>query len=110
MISHREPNPDEARIQAMSVIAGCAKGLMYFQSEVRNENNEFNNNDSLTDQVSEKKYYPQTWEEIANFNKDIGAVREYLRQGDCTDMVDSSDGNYYHSHSITQTIRSPEAI
>ena len=34
MISHREPNPDEARIQAMSVIAACAKGLMYFQSEV----------------------------------------------------------------------------
>ena len=34
VISHREPNPDEARIQAMSVIAACAKGLMYFQSEV----------------------------------------------------------------------------
>ena len=36
VIAHREPNPDEARIQAMSVIAGCAKGLMYFQSEVSN--------------------------------------------------------------------------
>ena len=34
MITHQEPNPDEARIQAMSVIAACAKGLMYFQSEV----------------------------------------------------------------------------
>ena len=34
VIAHREPNPDEARIQAMSVIAACAKGLMYFQSEV----------------------------------------------------------------------------
>ncbi len=34
MVTHREPNPDEARIQAMSVIAACAKGLMYFQSEV----------------------------------------------------------------------------
>jgi hypothetical protein len=34
VITHREPNPDEARIQAMSVIAACAKGLMYFQSEV----------------------------------------------------------------------------
>ena len=34
VITHREPNPDEARIQAMSVVAACAKGLMYFQSEV----------------------------------------------------------------------------
>ena len=38
ILSHREPNPDEARIQAMSVIAACAKGLMYFQSEVGNTN------------------------------------------------------------------------
>ena len=35
VLTHRQPNPDEARIQAMSVIAACAKGLMYFQSEVR---------------------------------------------------------------------------
>ena len=34
VISHRQPEPYEARIQAMSVIAACAKGLMYFQSEV----------------------------------------------------------------------------
>ena len=36
VISHRQPEPYEARIQAMSVVAACAKGLMYFQSEVRN--------------------------------------------------------------------------
>lgn len=35
VISHRQPDPYEARIQAMSVVAACAKGLMYFQSEVR---------------------------------------------------------------------------
>ena len=34
VINHREPNSDEARIQAMSVIAACSKGIMYFQSEV----------------------------------------------------------------------------
>ena len=34
VINHREPNPDEARIQAMSVVAACSKGIMYFQSEV----------------------------------------------------------------------------
>lgn len=93
IISHRQPNPDEARIQAMSVIAGCGKGLMYFQSE-----------------IAENKYYPKTWEEISDFNHDIGAVREYLREGDCTDMVTSSDGDNADSHSITQAIRSPEAL
>ena len=35
VIAYRQPNKYEARIQAMSVIAGCAKGLMYFQSDVR---------------------------------------------------------------------------
>ena len=34
-----------------------------------------------------------TWSEIRNFNKDIGAVREYLREGDCTDMTRNSDGD-----------------
>ena len=61
-------------------------------------------------QISENQFYPQTWTEIANFNKDIGAVREYLRQGDCTDMISSSDGSGWDSDSIVQAIRSPEAI
>lgn len=34
IISHRNPDPAEYRIQAMSVIAACGKGLMYFQSTV----------------------------------------------------------------------------
>lgn len=37
-------------------------------------------------------------------------MREYLREGDCTDMVTSSDGDNADSHSITQAIRSPEAL
>ena len=60
--------------------------------------------------MSEKQYYPKTWTEIGNFNKDIGAVREYLREGDCTDMISSSDGNGFNADSIVQAIRSPEAI
>lgn len=93
VISHREPEPYEYRVQAMSVIAGCGKGLMYFQSE-----------------ISENEYYPQTWVECSNFNKDIGAVREYLRQGDCTDMVTNSDGDGWDTESLAQAIRAPEAI
>ena len=34
IISHRGPDAAEARLQAMSVVAACAKGIMYFQSEV----------------------------------------------------------------------------
>ena len=61
-------------------------------------------------QVSENDYYPKTWKEIGNFNRDIGAVREYLRQGDCTDMISSSDGSGFDANSIVQAIRSPEAV
>ena len=48
--------------------------------------------------------------EIEKFNKDVGAVREYLREGDCTDMVTSSDGDGWHTESLVQAIRSPSAI
>lgn len=48
--------------------------------------------------------------EIGNFNKDIGAVREYLRQGDCTDMVTTTDGGGWDTESLVQAIRAPSAI
>ena len=48
--------------------------------------------------------------EIGNFNKDIGAVRQYLLQGDCTDMLVNSDGLDVDAESVAQAIRSPEAI
>lgn len=62
------------------------------------------------EQIGEQQYYPDTWKEIGNFNRDIGAVREYLREGDCTDMYISTDGTDFHAHSLTQVIRSQEAI
>ena len=37
-------------------------------------------------------------------------MREYLREGDCTDMISSSDGSGFDADSIVQAIRSPEAI
>lgn len=48
--------------------------------------------------------------EIGKFNKDIGAVREFLQQGDCTDMLVNSDGLHTDAESVAQAIRSPEAI
>ena len=61
-------------------------------------------------QIAENEYYPETWVEIGNFNKDVGAVREYLRQGDCTDMVATTDGDDWNTESLVQAIRSPSAI
>ena len=37
-------------------------------------------------------------------------MREYLREGDCTDMISSSDGTGFDADSIVQAIRSSEAI
>lgn len=37
-------------------------------------------------------------------------MREYLREGDCTDMISSSDGSGFDADSIVQAIRSSEAI
>ena len=48
--------------------------------------------------------------EIGKFNKDIGAVREYLRSGDCTDKIVSTDGSGWDAESLVQAIRSPMAV
>ena len=37
-------------------------------------------------------------------------MRQYLYEGDCTDMVTSSDGDHFDTESLVQTIRSPEAL
>lgn len=93
VLHHRQPNPNELLIQAMSVIVACAKGIMYFQSE-----------------IAENEYYPDTWTALGKFNKDIGAVGEYLRLGDCTDMVTNSDGEGLSADTVAQAIRSKAAI
>ena len=61
-------------------------------------------------QIAQNEYYPDTWTEIGKFNKDVGAVREYLRQGDCTDMVGTFDRDDWETESLVQAIRSPSAI
>ena len=61
-------------------------------------------------QIAQNQYYPDTWVEIGNFNRDIGAVRQYLQQGDCTDMLTNSDGDDFGADSVAQVIRSLEAI
>lgn len=47
---------------------------------------------------------------MAGFNKDIRAVARFIFEGDCTDMVMTSDGEDFDTNSITQAIRSRDAI
>lgn len=96
VIAYRNPDPDEYRIQAMSVITACAKGLMYFQST-----------------YDTYMHYGDTWKEMANFNKDIRAVSRFIFEGDCNDMTTSTDqgqGPWDQVGSMVQSIRSREAI
>lgn len=37
-------------------------------------------------------------------------MREYLREGDCTDTISSTDGDGWETESLVQAIRSPSAI
>ena len=60
--------------------------------------------------MAENKYYHDSWKALGAFNRDVGAVREYLRTGDCTDMVTNSDGDAFDAKSIAQAIRSSNAI
>lgn len=47
---------------------------------------------------------------MAGFNRDIRAVARFIFEGDCTDMVTTSDGKDFDTNSIAQAIRSREAI
>ena len=47
---------------------------------------------------------------MAGFNRDIQAVARFIFEGDCTDMVTTSDGKDFDTNSIAQAIRSREAI
>lgn len=90
---HRDPDASEFLIQAASVIAAGSKGIMYFQTIVETN-----------------ATYPETWEALANFNTDVGAIREYLREGDVINGVESSDGFEFTSNSSVSAIRSSQAI
>ena len=47
---------------------------------------------------------------MVGFNKDIRAVARFIFEGDCTDMVITSDGEDFDTNSIAQAIRSRDAI
>jgi hypothetical protein len=89
----RDPDPSEFLIQAASVIAAGSKGIMYFQTI-------FETNAT----------YPDTWAAMKNFNLDVGALREYIREGDVINSVTTTDGFSFASESQVSAIRSSNAI
>ena len=60
--------------------------------------------------VQRNEYYPQTWAAVQLFNTDVGAIREFLRQGDTINAVSTSDGFNFTSNSTVAAIRSQSAI
>ena len=82
-----QPDPQEIWVQAMSVVAGGGKGIMWFQ----------------TDQ-DEATSHPARWDAITKSNWSIRGVRRLLREGDLTGGA-SSD-----AETIVDAIRSPDAI
>jgi len=69
----RQPDAAELKVQAMSVALCGSKGLMYFQSDL-----------GLAAQL------PNTWQAITDVNRDIGALRGLLREGDTIGGVRAS--------------------
>lgn len=70
-----QQDPPELKVQAMSVAACGAKGLMYFQTD-----------------LAQAKAHPDTWEAMGEVNRDVRAVRAFLREGDVTDGARAGDG------------------
>jgi hypothetical protein len=88
---HRQPRADELKIQAMSAIAAGAKGLMWFQTE-----------------LAEAKYssaQQAAWTALANFNRDVLALRFFLLESAPTGKVSSTNTNVF-----AETLLSPNAL
>ena len=86
----RVPDAAEFRLQAYSVIAAGAKGLMYFESDVSYLEGE----------------YAETWAALGQASHEVYAIKELLRRGNVLDQsldVDNHD-------LIVQSIYSGEAL
>jgi len=83
-----QPTPSEYRVQALSVLAAGAHGLMTFQT-------------SLT----RASQAPDTWTEMGSLNQDLQAIRHLLREGAPTGMARVTGGR-----AIVEAIRARDAL
>jgi hypothetical protein len=84
---HAQPDPQEILVQALSVVAAGGKGLMWFQVN-----------------AEEATLAPARWQAISQATRIIRAVRELLRLGDPTGMVQAPNDV------IAEAVRAPGAI
>jgi hypothetical protein len=85
--NYRQVTPAEMRAEALSVIAGGAKGLMYFQTK-----------------LEQAHQFPESWAELSRVNHDLIPVRDILSVGGATGLA-SAD-----AQTIVEAIRGPDAI
>ncbi|MGB0680572.1 MAG: hypothetical protein ACPGUV_13005, partial [Polyangiales bacterium] len=69
-----QAEPNAILVQAMMAAAAGAKGLLWFQSNLK-----------------EAERHPDSWAAIAQANRMLRAVAPWLRQGDPADLADSTD-------------------
>jgi hypothetical protein len=84
---HVQPDAQEILVQAMSVVAAGAKGIMWFQTD-----------------MAEATHAPKRWQAISDANWMIRGVRPLLREGDVTGRAMTS------GQAIVDAIRSSRAI
>jgi hypothetical protein len=93
---HVQPDPQEILVQALSVAAAGAKGIMWFQVN-----------------LAEADYRPARWEAIARSNWMLRGVAPYLREGDPTGLAtwdDATPDDPRDDTVLAEAIRSREAI
>lgn len=84
----RDPDAAELKVAAMSVAACGSKGLMYFMT-----------------QMERNDLVPDTWQAMHEVNRDIRAVRAFLREGDATGGARTDEPDV-----LLDAIRAPRAI
>ena len=90
-VIHRQPRADELRIQAMSVIAAGAKGLMWFQTELA--------------EAKANTAQQASWTALGDFNRDIVGVRSLLLESSLVGNVASSNSKVH-----VESLLSPQAM
>jgi hypothetical protein len=93
---HVQPDPQEILVQAFSVAAAGAKGIMWFQVS-----------------LDEADYRPARWEALARSNWMLRGVRPYLREGDPTGLAswgDPTPADPRDDALIAEAIRARDAI
>jgi hypothetical protein len=95
----RQPSPEEAAVQVMSVVASGAKGFMMFESAMVYVN------------ATAPPDVAASWATVGALLRAMGAMRELYRVGDITGMATALSANGSADASvIVELVRGPRAL